>query len=156
VTFATNVVVLLVPRGNPADLRSVYGLRAGGRRVAIGAPGVPVGDYTRQILRRMKLTRVLAANTVSQEQSVTGIVSKVALRSADAGFAYATDGRVARDRTDVIGLPGWAQPPVRYQICAVLRPGADTRAARAFIDRVVAPRGRRLLDAAGFGLPPRG
>ena len=26
----------------------------------------------------------------------------------------------------MISLPKWAQPPVRYQICAVRRPGADT------------------------------
>jgi molybdate transport system substrate-binding protein len=156
VTFATNVLVLLVPKGNPGHVRSVYSLRSGGRRLAIGTRGVPVGDYTRLLLRRMRLSGILDANTVSQEPNVSSVVSKVALGSADAGFAYVTDGRIARDRTSVVRLPRWAQPPVRYQICAVRRPGADTRGAQAFIDRVVSSRGRRLLHAGGFGLPPRG
>jgi len=155
VTFATNVVVLLVPSDNPANLRSVYGLRGGGHRVAIGTPGVPIGDYTRRLLERMQLTSILRSNTVSQEPNVSSIVSKVALSSADAGFAYVTDGRIAADRVNTIRLPKWAQPPVRYQICAVRREGADTRGARAFIRQVTGRKGRRVLRASGFGLPPR-
>src|SRR3954451_5839186 len=67
VTFATNVLVLITPRGNPARLRSVYGLRTGRHRVAVGTAGVPVGAYTRQLLRRMQLTSILQTNTVSLE-----------------------------------------------------------------------------------------
>ena len=48
VTFATNKLVIIVPKGNPGHVRSVYSLRSGGRRVAIGTPGVPVGEYTRR------------------------------------------------------------------------------------------------------------
>jgi molybdate transport system substrate-binding protein len=156
VTFATNVVVLLVPEGNPGHVRSVYSLRDGGRRVAIGTAGVPIGDYTRKLLARMRLSSILSSNTVSQESNVAGITSKVALGSADAGFAYVTDGRIVADRVKTIALPGWAQPPVRYQLCAVKRSGADTSGANAFIRRVVGSKGRGVLRAAGFGLPPRG
>lgn len=156
VTFATNVVVLLVPSGNPGNVKSVYSLRAGGRRLAIGTAGVPIGDYTRKLLRRMRLSSILSSNTLSVEPNVSSIVSKVALASADAGFAYVTDGRIAADRTRTIKLPRWAQPPVRYQICAVRRSGASSEAARGFIDRVRGSKGRRVLRAAGFGLPPRG
>src|SRR5436190_2266028 len=53
VTFATNVLVVVTPRNNPAGLRSVYGLRSGNHRLAVGTPGVPIGAYTRQLLRRM-------------------------------------------------------------------------------------------------------
>lgn len=155
VTFATNVVVLLVPRGNPGRVTSVYSLRSGGRRLAIGVPGVPIGDYARKLLARMRLTSILRSNTVSQEANVAGITSKVALGSADAGFTYITDGRIVADRVTTIRLPKWAQPPVRYQICAVRRAGADTRGAEAFIGRVTGSKGRGVLQAGGFGLPPR-
>jgi molybdate transport system substrate-binding protein len=156
VTFATNLVVLLVPSGNPGNVRSVYSLRDGGRRIAIGTAGVPVGDYTRKLLRRMRLSSILSANTVSVEPNVSSIVSKVALGSADAGFAYVTDGRIAADRVRTIRLPSWAQPPVRYQICVVRRDGVDASGARSFISRVVGSKGRSVLRAGGFGLPPRG
>jgi molybdate transport system substrate-binding protein len=155
VTFATNKLVLLVPRGNPAKIKSVYGLRRGGLNLAVGSAGVPVGSYTRTLLRRLGLSNVLKTNTVSQESSVANVVSKVALGSADAGFAYVTDGRIASDRVGQIRLPRYAQPPVRYQLCTVKRDGADTAGAAAFIAKVRAGRGRSLLKAGGFGLPPK-
>ncbi len=155
VTFATNVVVLLVPRANPGRVRSVYSLRNGRRRIAIGTAGVPIGAYTRTLLGRMRLTSILRTNTVSQEANVSGVTAKVALGSADAGFAYRTDGRIVADRVRSISLPTWAQPPVRYQLCAVRRRGADAAGARRFIAAVRAARGRTVLRRGGFGLPPR-
>jgi molybdate transport system substrate-binding protein len=156
VTFATNKLVLIVPKANPAHIRSVYTLRQGGRRVAIGTAGVPVGDYTRQLLRRMHLSSILSSNTVSQETNVANITSKVALRSADAGFVYVTDRRAAGDRVRGISLPRWAQPAVRYSICVVERSGADSSGAASYIRRVRSTAGRRVLKSFGFGLPPRG
>jgi molybdate transport system substrate-binding protein len=155
-TFATNVLVMITPRANRAGLRSAFDLRRGRHRIAIGTAGVPIGAYTRQILARMGLTSILRTNTVSQEPNVSGVVSKVALGSADAGFAYLTDWRAARSRLGLVRLPARFQPPVRYQICAVRRPGADSGGARVFIERVRSDRGRRILRGAGFGLPPRG
>src|SRR4051794_31571350 len=157
VTFATNIVVMLVPASNPAKLTSVYSLKKGPRRrLAVGTPGVPIGAYTRKLLDRMRLSGILTRNIVSSEPSVSSITSKVALGSADAGFAYNTDARSAGNRVKVIRLPTWAQPPVRYQLCAVRRAGADTAGAQAFINRVVSSAGRRVLQKWGFGLPPRG
>jgi molybdate transport system substrate-binding protein len=157
VTFATNIVVLLVPASNPARITSVYSLKSGARRrLAIGSSGVPIGDYTRQLLGRLRLTSVLTRNTVSSEPNVASITSKVALGSADAGFAYITDAKAAGSRVKVIRVPTWAQPPVRYQLCAVRRSGADTAGAQAYIKKVVSTSGRRVLQKWGFGLPPRG
>jgi len=155
VTFATNVVVLITPKGNPSRVRSVYSLRTGSRRLAVGTAGVPIGVYTRQILARLRLTSILRTNRVSLDPNVTAITSKVALGSADAGFVYTTDARPVADRTEVVSLPRWAQPPVRYGMCVVRRAGVDTAAANAFISKVRSTNGRRVLKSYGFGLPPR-
>ena len=155
VTFATNKLVLIVPSGNPGHIRSVYTLRQGGRRLSIGTAGVPIGDYTRLLLRRMRLSDVLDANTVSQERDVAGVSAKVALGSADAGFVYHTDALATRPRTTEIRLPKWAQPAVRYDGCVVKRPGADMRAAQAYLNKLRADEGRRVLTRHGFGLPGR-
>jgi molybdate transport system substrate-binding protein len=153
-TFATNKLVMLVPKGNPKGLKSVYRLRPGGFRLAVGNSGVPVGSYTRTLLRRLGLSKILTSNTVSNEANVAGITAKVANGSADAGFAYVTDSRIASDQVDAIRLPRYAQPPVRYQICRVIRDGVDSAGADAFIAKLRSTRGRGLLKAAGFGLPP--
>jgi molybdate transport system substrate-binding protein len=156
VTFATNILVLVTPRNNPARLRSVYGLRTGSHRLAVGTAGVPIGAYTRQLLRRMQLTSILSTNTVSLEPNVNSIIAKVGLGSADAGFAYFSDWKAAAARVKRINLPKWAQPPVRYQMCVVRRPGADTAGANRFMRRVLSSRGQSILRRFGFGVVPRG
>jgi molybdate transport system substrate-binding protein len=156
VTFAINRLVLLIPNANPGKITSVYSLRGGGLRLSIGQAGVPIGAYTRQLLQRLRLSSALSSNRVSQQSNVGQVSSQVALGSADAGFVYYTDGLAVRDRTTMISLPKWAQPPVRYQICTVKRAGVDTAAAKAFIDKVTGRAGRGALKAYGFGLPPRG
>jgi molybdate transport system substrate-binding protein len=156
VTFAINRLVLLIPKANPGNVTSVYSLRGGGRRLSVGTAGVPVGAYTRQLLRRLRLSSILTSNRVSQQTNVGQVASQVALGSADAGFVYYTDGLAVKDRTRMIGLPRWSQPPVRYQLCAVRRAGADTAGAQAFIRKVTGRAGRAALKGYGFGLPPRG
>lgn len=152
VTFATNKLIVLVPRANPARIRSVYDLRRAGVKVVVGDSSVPVGIYTRQILDTLGITADIAKNVVSQETDVKGIVSKVALGEADAGFVYRTDARPVAGHTRTIALPAWAQPPIRYEI-AVVKSSTRLAAARAFVKRVTSVRGRKLLAKAGFGLP---
>lgn len=157
VTFATNKLVLVVPNGDPAHVRSVYGLRKGGFKLSVGNAGVPVGDYTRRLLRRLRLSSVLTRNQVSQQGNVGQVLSQVAFGGADAGFVYVTDARTQRARVDALGLPRYAQPPVRYQGCVVRRAGADTAGARGLLRALQrSGRARGILRRAGFGLPPRG
>lgn len=156
VAFATNRLVLVVPRGNPGKVRSAYSLRSGGRRLAIGSAGVPIGDYTRRLLRLMGLSSVLERNVVSGEANVSGVVSKVALGSADAGFVYVTDARAADGRLDQVALPNGVQPAVRYEGCAVRRPGANRSGAAAYLESLHGDRGRAVLRRHGFGLTPEG
>ena len=150
--FATNRLVVLVPRANPAQIRSVYDLRRRGVKVVIGDDSVPIGSYTRQILDRLRITDDVLANVVSRETDVKGIVAKVALGEADAGFAYVTDARPAAKKVATVALPRRAQPPIRYEI-AVVRATKRSAAAAAFVKRVLSNRGRLTLRRAGFGLP---
>ncbi len=152
--FATNRLILLVPRSNPARINSVYDLRRSGVKIVIGDVTVPIGAYTRQILDTLGITADVTKNVVSQETDVKGIVTKVALGEADAGFVYRTDARPVASHTRSISLPAWAQPPIRYEL-AVVKASKQRAAARAFVAKVLSKRGRLLLAKAGFGLPKR-
>ena len=152
ITFATNKLIVIVPKSNPAQIDSVYDLRRQGVKVVIGDRGVPIGAYTRQLLDALGITDAVMRNVVSQETDVKGIVSKVALGEADAGFVYVTDARPVASRVRKILLPGWAQPLIRYQI-AIVSSTPRKVGARAFIRKVTSKRGRLLLKRAGFGLP---
>ena len=152
VVFATNKLIVLVPRANPAKIRSVYDLRRKGVKVVIGDSSVPIGIYTRKLLDKLRITAAVAKNVVSQETDVKGIVSKVAFGEADAGFVYRTDAKPVAADTRTIALPARAQPPIRYEI-ALVKASKHRAAGRAFVAKVLSKRGRMLLARAGFGLP---
>ena len=149
--FATNRLVLIVPAANPAGLRSVQDLERRPAKLVIGAAGVPVGDYARQALTALGAQRVLT-RVVSEEQDVKGVVTKVALGEADAGFVYATDVASVAGRVRVVELPAQAQPRIEYAV-AVLAGSRRNAAADAFVEELLGRRGREALRAAGFGVP---
>jgi molybdate transport system substrate-binding protein len=154
VVFTTNKLVLVVPNSNPAGIKTVFDLRKSGIKLLVGTPTVPIGSYTRTILKNLALTSVLS-NVVSQETDVRSILSKVALGEADAGFVYVTDAKTVAGQVKVIPLPAWAQPPVRYGI-AVIKSTKDRADAVAFINKVLSKAGQAKLRAAGFGAVKNG
>jgi molybdate transport system substrate-binding protein len=149
--FATNELVLIVPRANKAGIRSVYDLRKKGFRLVIGAKGVPVGDYTRKALAALGLSSVLK-NVASQETDVKEVVAKVALGEADAGFVYRTDALADVRDLRRLRLPARARPKIAYEL-AVVKATKHLQAANAFVARVLSARGQLALRRAGFGLP---
>jgi len=152
VVFATNRLVLIVPRRNPAAIRSVADLaRRPGLKLVVAGARVPIGLYTREVLKRLGLLRVLR-KAVSQEPDVKGVVAKVALGEADAGFVYATDVHPVAAKVLVIQIPQRAQPSVRYE-AAIVSSSQRLAAAQDILISLLGPDGRQHLRRAGFGIP---
>jgi molybdate transport system substrate-binding protein len=148
VVFTRNALVVIVPRANPRKIRTVSDLRRRGVKLVIAAPGVPVGDYTLQVLKRLRLMRVLV-NVVSRETDVREVLAKVALGEADAGVVYSTDARTVPHKVHAITIPARGQPNVRYGIC-VVHGTSNKAAAQAFVKRVLGKTGQRILRSYGF------
>ena len=149
VVFTRNTLVIVVPKSNPAAIKSVYTLTKPGIKLDIAASGVPVGSYTLQVLKNMNLSTSVLKNVVSQEADVREVLSKVALGEADAGFVYSTDTKTVPGQVTVIKVPAWAQPKVQYGICVVTT-SEDKTDAQAFIKKVLSKSGQAKLLAAGF------
>ena len=154
VVFTANALVLVVPRGNPGRIHSVFDLRRDGVKLVVAAEGVPAGDYTRTVLANLGLTGALD-NVVSEESDVRDVLAKVALRAADAGFVYSTDARAVRGKVGVIGIRPSAEPTVAYAV-AVVSASAHAATARSYVRRLLGTAAQRRLRAAGFLPPPRG
>jgi molybdate transport system substrate-binding protein len=149
IVFTRNRLVIVVPRKNPAHIRSVYDLTKSGVTIDIAAKGVPVGNYTLQILQNMNLTDAVMKNVVSQETDVREVLAKVALGEVDAGFVYSTDARTVPKKVLVVKVPAWSQPKIRYGICVVASSSHES-AARAFVKRVLSKAGQKKLHHFGF------
>ena len=152
VLFTRNELTVIVPRSNPANIHSVADLAKPGVKLVMAAPGVPVGDYTRTVLKNMNLSNVLN-NVVSNESDVREVLAKVALGEADAGFVYTTDARTVKGKVATIGIRWSAQPRVSYAV-AVVRSSRHKAAARAWVKALLGKAAQERLRAAGF-LPVR-
>jgi molybdate transport system substrate-binding protein len=148
VVFTRNTLVLIVPKSNPAGIHSVYDMTRSGIKLDVAASSVPVGSYTRQILKNMGLSSVLN-NVVSNETDVREVLAKVALGEADAGFVYSTDAKTVPGQVTVLTMPAWAQPKVQYGICVVTA-SRNRTAAQSFVNEVMSKAGQKKMLAAGF------
>ena len=149
VAFTRNALVVVVPASNPAHITSVRDLATRGVSVDLAESSVPVGGYTQKVLQRLGLAKRVNANAVSRESDVRGVLAKVALGQADAGFVYATDARSVAKKVHVIRIPASAQPDVTYAI-AVVTASKHKSAAGAFVARLRGKAGRAILARYGF------
>ena len=152
VEFATNTLVLIVPKSNPAHIRLVGDITRPGVKLVICNATVPCGDYARTAFKNLGITAAAMRNVVSQTTDVTQTVAEVALGQADAGFVYVTDADAAAGKVLVVRLPSSAKPHATDYI-AVVKAGKNQAAARAFVSRLLSAQGQATLQAAGFGKP---
>jgi len=152
VEFATNMLVLIVPRSNPAHITSVDDVTKPGVKLVICNATVPCGDYARTAFENLGITAAAMKNVVSQTTDVTQTAAEVALGQADAGFVYITDAKAAAGKVTVIRLPAKAKPGARDYI-AIVKSGTHQAAASAFVASVLSAAGQAKLRAAGFGKP---
>lgn len=146
--FASNVLQIAVPAGNPGGVTGLADLARGDLTVALCAPEVPCGAAARQVLAAAGVR----AAPDSLEQDVRAALTKVALGEVDAALVYASDVRSARGDVEGIAVPEAGNAPNRYPI-AVLTDAPGPQAARAFVDLVRSDQGQRALADAGFGAP---
>jgi molybdate transport system substrate-binding protein len=148
IVFTANRLVVVVAHGNPLRIASVRALEKPGLRIVMAAAGVPVGDYTRKVLKRLGLSD-LVDKAVSQETDVREVLAKVVLGEADAGFVYATDAKTVAGKVSLRGIPKAAQPQVLYAGAAV-KSSKHLQAAKAWVERLLRKPAQKKLRAAGF------
>jgi molybdate transport system substrate-binding protein len=156
--FAQNELVIIVPADNPAGIETAADLGNPGVLLVTAQEGVPVGQYTRQLVCAMAqdvttygddFASRVAANVVSEEENVRAVATKVSLGEADAGVVYATD--VTPDvveSVEIIPIPAGVNVVAEYPIAAVS--GGDAALAEAFIDYVLSSDGQATLAEFGF------
>jgi molybdate transport system substrate-binding protein len=149
VNFTRNTLAVVVPKSNPAGIKSIYDLTKAGTKIAEAAPSVPVGAYTVQVLNQMGINAAVQARVVSQETSDANVVAKVALGQVDAGFVYLSDYVIDPDHLTLIKVPAWAQPKITYAM-AIVTKSPNQAAAKAWIDKVLSAEGQAVFVKNGF------
>lgn len=143
--FASNSLVLVVPRGNPAAISTLTDLAKPGVKFLLCAPQVPCGSASVKVLALAKID----AQPVSLENDVRSVLTKVALGEADAGLVYRTD---KTSEVTSIEFPESKEAINEYPV-ALIKGSGRAAAARAFMNFVLSHAGQAILQKAGFGKP---
>jgi molybdate transport system substrate-binding protein len=148
VQFATNVIVLAVPKDNPARITDLSDLDSPDVDYLTCVPTAPCGSAAQALLAQAAITR----KPVSEEVDVRSVLGKVEAGEADAGLVYRTDVAASDGTVTGIAVPGADDRPNSYWV-AVTANAADGAAslARAWIDYLTTTPGQTALRAAGFG-----
>ena len=145
--FASNVLTLIVPKGNPAKITGLDS-SLDGKKLVVCAQGVPCGNATKQLAEKLGVT----LSPVSEEQKVTDVRAKVESGEADAGLVYATDAKAAGDKVEIIEIARADEVVNSYPIALTVST-KNKEAGQKFIDAVLSEKGQAVLKKYGFSAP---
>jgi molybdate transport system substrate-binding protein len=148
VDIAKNRLTIATAPGNPKHIKGLADLANSKLKVVLAAAAVPVGNYGDQALKAQHVT----VHAVSQETSVTGVLSKVELGEADAGIVYVTDAEGAGGKVGQVTIPD-AQNVIATYPAATLSGSKNAADAQAFVTFLASAQGQSILRAAGFQQP---
>ena len=148
--------VVVVPKANPAHIRSLRDLANAHVKLIVGVPDVPIGIYSRTILKKADRaygggfqTKALA-NVVSFEVNVKQVLQKVVLGEADAGIVYRTDvDRDAAKAVQIIEIPRELNVPASNYIAVAVH-SQNLALARAFVKEALSARGQAVFYQYGY------
>lgn len=146
--FARNALSIVTAAGNPRGVTGLADLARPDLAVALCGPEVPAGRYAREACARAGVV----ARSLSDEPSVSAVLSKVRLGVLDAGIVYATDVRAAGTGVGAVSLAPEHAVVASYPIAA-LTAGGSPDGGRAFVAYVLSPAGQRVLTEFGFEVP---
>lgn len=149
-----NEVVLIEPKEGGKNLTSFNDLtRDDVQHVALGEPkGVPVGQYTEEILTKLGILDAVKAKAV-YGSDVRQVLSWVESGDADCGVVYATDAAVS-DKVKVdCKAPADSHKPVIYP-AAIIKDTKNMDEARKFMQFVTDDKVKPVFEKYGFEVFP--
>lgn len=144
--FATNVPTLIVPKGNPANVKGIDS-SLDNAKLVVCVDTAPCGHAAKELAKAYNVT----LNPVSEEQKVTDVRTKVESGEADAGVVYKTDAVAAKDKVDEITIDNKGVVN-HYPVAQTAKP-SNPEAAQVFINAITSKSGQDILAKYGFGKP---
>jgi molybdate transport system substrate-binding protein len=146
--FASNLLQIAVPAGNPVGVAGLEDFARGDLALALCAPEVPCGSAAIDVFEAAGIT----PEPDTYEEDVRAALTKVELGEVDAALVYASDVVAAGDEVEGIEFPEAEDAVNRYPM-AVLDDAPAPAAAEAFVALVESDEGQQALADAGFRAP---
>ncbi|MDD1718539.1 MAG: molybdate ABC transporter substrate-binding protein [Methanoregulaceae archaeon] len=155
--LTTNYIVMILPAGNPGNIRSLADLAKPGMKIAMGDRSVPVGTASFAVIANLTKSTYnqdwntsVFRNVVTYETSEPGVATKVALGEVDAGFVYESTFAAASNGTyGAITIPKVDNYLQTYTV-GVLKESTNKGTASDFKSFLLSAAGQQDLRDFGF------
>ncbi len=149
INILENKVVLVVPKGNPANITKFADI-ANAKMIAIGNSDTPFGSYTLDIIKYVgvDIAALESAGKVTYGSNVKEVTTQVTEGTVDCGIVYATDANVAG-----LTVVDTATTDMCKQVvypAAVLKASKNPEAAKAFLKFLKSDEAMAIFQKVGF------
>jgi molybdate transport system substrate-binding protein len=148
------VPVILVPRGNPKNVKGLEDLLRPDVKAAIGEPDAcAVGRVTKVIYQRAGLWQKLQARQPRQAMNVPELAYWVGIGAADAAMVWQAQAHQSEKRCDSIPVSTRLYDPVDISI-GLLKFSKHADLAREFMRAIASPESQAIFKDEGYALQP--
>ena len=152
VELLSNKLVLVVPKGNSAQVKSPEDLLGDGvKHVALAGEKVPAGKYGTQALTKLKLfDQLKEQKKLAIGDDVRSALAFVSSGEAEAGIVYASDVIVANEKVEVV----YTFDPMLHDkiiyVLVLLKDAPEKEAAQKYYDYLQTPAALTVFERFGF------
>jgi accessory colonization factor AcfC len=146
--IASRASAIIVPAGNPKNIKSVEDIAAPGVRVGVSVIDCLKGLWE-DIAGRLGLLDQIRKNISYYANGCIAIVEAVADNQVDAAFGWTAFQHLEPDRIEVVEMPK-EQQVLRGTGVGMLSFAKDTDAARKFMDFLTTPEARAFYKEFGW------
>jgi accessory colonization factor AcfC len=150
-TIAYRTSAIIVPAGNPANIRSAEDMAKPGVRVAVSVIDCLKGLWE-DISGRLGLLDEVRKNISYYANGCVAIIEAVATKQVDAAFGWTAFAHLEPDRVEVIELPK-AQQVLRGTGVGLLSFAKQAERATQFMDFLTTPEARAFYKEYGWVIP---
>lgn len=155
--LTSNYVIVILPKDNPAGIKSLSDLAKPGMKIAVADKSVPVGTATTAVFANLAKTSEYGKewnssvyrNIVTYETSEPAVASKVSLGEVDAGVVYESTYIAGKDKYVAVSIPKAVNYLQTYTI-GVMTQSTSKGAAADFETFMLSAKGQQILIDYGF------
>jgi molybdate transport system substrate-binding protein len=156
VNLLENKVVLIKAKGADTEVTDFKTVTKAAN-IALGAVGVPAGDYARQVFTNLGILDQVNAMQINEGKDVTAVLTAVSEGSNEVGVVYATDAQSIKDKVDIIAEApeDSLDTPIIYPVGLVKNSKASEdqqKAAQDFLEFLQSDAAQKIFESYGFSM----
>ncbi|PXF61929.1 MAG: molybdate ABC transporter substrate-binding protein [Candidatus Methanogaster sp.] len=149
-SVAYHVPVIVVPKGNPANVTCLNDLANPGVKVALGDPeACAIGKVGAKILEKNGIKDAVGDNVIARGATVNALIVYVSKGDVDAAITWDETVLFAPDATDSIEIPE-EENIIKIIPVGTLTFSENKESARKFVDFITSDCSKAIYDKYGF------